>query len=441
MYRCSPTATRNRFPWNRTFLEHAADGIQNGQTDQISTQQPRRSDAWPNPIGDAAIRGLAGDVVNLIAPQSESDPAALLIQFLTLFGNCVGQKPYFKVESTKHHANLFSLIVGQTSKARKGTSFDNIADLFEAASPAWSQNCKNTGLSSGEGLIATVSKEVDKNVPADKRLFIYEPEFAKVLQVQRRNGNTLSPTMRAAWDGKPMQIMTKNSPVKSTDAHVSIIGHITQDELRRELTATDQANGYANRLLFVCAKRSKRLAEGGHVDAKEFGRLAKCLTETRNTAKNITEMKRSKAARKMWRKWYDGLNELPGMLGAITSRAEAQVLRLSLIYALLDSSNVIRAHHLQAALAVWNYCHASASYIFRSKVGDLTADKIYEALVNAGKDGMSRTDIRGLFSRNLSEEQTNQALDLLACSGLIKNRKEQSTKGRPTQMWYATLAI
>jgi len=36
------------------------------------------------------------------------------------------------------------------------------------------------------------------------------------------------------------------------------------------------------------------------------------------------------------------------------SRAEAQVLRLSAIYAVLDSTSIVGLPHLQAALAVWD---------------------------------------------------------------------------------------
>lgn len=93
-------------------------------------QQPN----WPNALSEKALIGLAGKVMELIEPQSESDPAALLIQFLTAFGNSVGPKPYFLVEADKHHANLFSLIVGKTARSRKGTSFGRIRKLFELAS-------------------------------------------------------------------------------------------------------------------------------------------------------------------------------------------------------------------------------------------------------------------------------------------------------------------
>ena len=78
--------------------------------------------AWPT-MGDDAYHGLAGKVVSAIEPHTESDPVAILIQFLTSVGNIVGNCPYYQVEGSRHRANLFNVLVGQSSKARKGTSW------------------------------------------------------------------------------------------------------------------------------------------------------------------------------------------------------------------------------------------------------------------------------------------------------------------------------
>jgi len=67
-------------------------------------------------------------------------------------------------------------------------------------------------------------------------------------------------------DGRTLQNLTKNSPARATGAHISSIGHITADELRRYLTATESANGFGNRQLWICTKRSKLLPEGGTID-------------------------------------------------------------------------------------------------------------------------------------------------------------------------------
>ena len=84
-----------------------------------------------------------------------------------------------------------------------------------------------------------------------------------------------------------------------------------------------------------------------------------------------------------------------------TSRAEAQVLRLSAIYAALDSSSVVGLPHLQAALAVWDYCSASASHLFGDSTGDAIADRILEALVESPQ-GISKQQIRRLFHGHVS---------------------------------------
>jgi len=69
--------------------------------------------------------------------------------------------------------------------------------------------------------------------------------------------------MRSAWDTGMLATLTKNDAVTATGAHISVIGHITADELRAELTATDSANGFANRFLFLAVRRSKALPFGG----------------------------------------------------------------------------------------------------------------------------------------------------------------------------------
>src|SRR5262245_18996660 len=80
----------------------------------------------------------------------------------------------------------------------------------------------------------------------------------------KREGNILSRVIRDAWDGRErLQTLTKNSPTKATNACISIVAHITVEELRRMLDETAMANGFANRFLFACVKRSTLLPLGG----------------------------------------------------------------------------------------------------------------------------------------------------------------------------------
>ena len=104
-------------------------------------------------------------------------------------------------------------------------------------------------MSTGEGLIHAVRDGVEKEEPIkekgritgyqsvvvdegvkDKRLLVMESELAKVLKVMERQGNSLSPVLRQAWDTGTLRVMTKTNPTVATDAHISLIGHITLEE-------------------------------------------------------------------------------------------------------------------------------------------------------------------------------------------------------------------
>jgi hypothetical protein len=79
-------------------------------------QAPER---WPAPPAQAAYHGLAGDIVATIAPHTEADPIAILAQLLVAFGAAVGRGAFFQVEATRHHANEFLVLVGDSAKAAK----------------------------------------------------------------------------------------------------------------------------------------------------------------------------------------------------------------------------------------------------------------------------------------------------------------------------------
>lgn len=404
------------------------------------------SPEWPEPPDEAAYHGLAGEIVRAISPHSESDPVGLLVQLLVAVGNVIGKEPYFLVEATRHYTNLDVVSVGKTSRARKGTSLRHVLRLLETIDPLWSKNCIKSGLSSGEGLIwqirDTIVKEkggrtvVEDEGVEDKRLLVIQEEFSSILKVMGRQGNTLSPVLRDAWDGVNLSSLTKNSPARATSPHVSVIGHVTKDELIRYFDSTEAANGFGNRFLWLCVKRSQVLPEGGQIQQVDFASLIKRLAQAVDFARTVGQMGRDEETRTIWNQVYSELTrDVPGLLGAVMARGEAQVVRLSCLYALLDLSSVVRAVHLKAGLAVWGYCERSAQYVFGDSLGYPMADSILRAL-RATPEGLSRTDIQNLFSRNYGAGEINRALGFLLEQGSAKRRSEQ-TDGRPTERWFA----
>jgi hypothetical protein len=141
--------------------------------------------------------------------------------------------------------------------------------------------------------------------------------------------------------------------------------------------------------------------------------------------------------RKLWEEAYDALTgDRPGLYGAITSRSEAHVLRLSMLYAILDRSTEIGDTHILAALALWEYCDRSAAHLFGDSTGDRNADAILAAL-RAKPEGMNRSEIRrGVFGDNRSAREVAQALGVLEQYRLAECTHIQ-TGGRTAERWFA----
>ncbi|HEX4796176.1 MAG TPA: hypothetical protein VH370_20470 [Humisphaera sp.] len=418
---------------------------------------PTSEKEWPELHVDA-LHGLPGAFVVQTEPHTEADPAAVLIQLLASFGSAAGRNAYFVAGGSRHYPNLYATLVCRTSKGRKGTSWAVAKHPFERIDPDWLNNCVNSGLSSGEGLIWQVRDPIEKRVAVkakgrptgeydtvieddgipDKRLMVLESEFANVLKVMQRDGNTVSAVIRNAWDNGNLKSMVKNSPACATSAHVSIIGHITFDELRRYMDRTEAANGLGNRFLWALVRRSKCLPEGGDLQSEDFSDLYDRMNAALSNAKTASLITRDSAAKELWASIYPTLSEgQPGMTGALTSRSEAQVMRLAMIYALMDEQRMIRLPHLKAGIALWNYCESSVRYIFGSSMGDPVADELLQAL-RARPEGMTRTEISQHFANNREAAQISNALMAMSERGLVRMKKEEGQgKGRKPERWFS----
>ncbi len=413
--------------------------------------------SWPAKAAPKAFHGLAGEIVRAVEPHSEADPAALLALTLAAFGSACGRGPGWGIGGTFHATNLFVLVIGRTSDGRKGTGWDAIKPVFAGADPAWASERVQSGLSSGEGLIHAVRDPQTKQAVVkehgkptgeyieetedygvdDKRLLAREGEFASVLRVMRRDGSTLSTTVRSLWDSGDVRTLTKGKPERATGAHVSIIGDITPDELRRELDDTSTANGFMNRFLLVCAKRSKELPFGGSLDQARLRELADAVRTSLRFAGTLHSIPFDAEASTLWEAEYSRLTAGHlGMFGAVTGRAAPQVRRLATIYALMDQSEEVRLADLRAALALWRYCEDSARHIFGATLGDRVADQLLEKLLGA-PGGLTRSDMRLILGGRVTGDRIDTALDLLREHGLAYVER-QATGGRPAERWFAT---
>lgn len=406
---------------------------------------------WPE-LGSKALVGIAGEFVAMATEKSEADPVAVLVTFLAHFGIECGPNPHIMVGDTKHYARLFVTIVGDTSKARKGTSAQPVERLFRELSSFYSLYSYNKNeiclpaktspgpLSSGEGLINEVRDPVkvsdakkgscktsDQGID-DKRLFVMDQELASALQCTRREGNTLSTILRGFWDSGSVEPLIKTSKIRTTGAHVGIVTHITMAELNRLLSATELLSGFSNRFLWILAHRPKIVPMPLPMPNDKVERLGKTIVRLVKHTQSQSPIRLSPQAQEFWGEVYPELAKAhPGITGAVINRAEAQTLRLSMIYALLGEKTAIEQKHLESALAVWNYAEASARYIFGEREENPIAQKILELLKGGPK---SATDIYRSFSNDITNKQFETAINELRSTNRLSVTKESVPKGR-----------
>jgi hypothetical protein len=454
---------------NIVRIPSAADGSKQGIDDYLA-RGGRLEDleilpfegGWLPPQGwpvlpRQALQGIAGEVVEVVSPNTESDPVAILALFLSAYGNMIGRGAHFVVEGDTHYCKIWPVLVGESSLARKGTAQGRVNRVLAQVEEHWYHNCQAQGLSSGEGLIYHVrdrkTKDKDGEVivvdegVVDKRLMLTEPEFAGPLTVMRREGNTLSVVIRMAWDNASLQTMSKNTPERSTASHITIAAHTNQEELLKHLTTAKLGGGIANRFFFLLVRRSKLLPHGGKEDVLPedlIDRLRDAIAFGRNE-RHITLSEQPEeeygghSASKLWEAIYPDLSKgAAGLFGAVTSRAEAQVRRFSTIYAALECSREVRIRHLLAGLSLWDYSRQSSYLIFGGKTGDEIADDILHALQNAEGDGMSRSELMHHFNRNLKASRIRAALNQLRQDGWARAEERKTGKPGPAEeRWFA----
>jgi Protein of unknown function (DUF3987) len=436
---------------NRESVPDEWRGLRDSQTQTTqATDDDTKTLAFNFPTFDSKnYYGIAGEIAKLASENSEADIMAVYVSFLTAAAAMLGRHKYIWLGDSKHYARIFAALVGASSRSRKGTSFKSVRHIIRKTEEIYLKRSTthvfdslciaDGGLSSAEGLIFAVRDEAEQtsgksNTPLwdaviDKRLLVVEEELANVLKISQREGNTLSPLLRKAWDGGTLAPMTKNNRLKATDPHINVIGHITQYELKFLISDSDIHNGLSNRFLWVCVRRTQKMAFPRRMDDSKLLAMAIRLSDALMKSEIEEVVDLSQEAREYWTLQYPIVSaDITGLMGSITSRSEAYVLRIGLLFCLLDGVNQIEQKHLKAAVDLVAFCNQSVEFIFSTPADSeagTDADKLLKALA---KKPMTQTEISRLFSNNKTRRQLMELLTELQALNKVKSSQQIGTK-------------
>jgi hypothetical protein len=403
--------------------------------------------AWPERPEAMLSHGVVGGLLRRVELETEADPASIATTFLVAMGNVIGRGPHAVVDGTPHHLNLFAAIVGGTSEGRKGTSMGIVRAIMRDVDPDWVRLCRTPNLTSGEGLIDRVRDDVyrmilDKKTGQpenvlvepgveDKRLLCEIQELAGTMRAGRSERSTLFQTMREAWDGVDLATMSKNSRRAATAPHVSVVAHVTPEELTKLQTDADVFGGTWNRFLWIASKRARLRPHGGDFD--ELGELQADVRSVVTRARNVGRMRRTPAADRLWEEEYYRRAEVRagGVIGAIIGRAEPQLLRLSMLAALAREENVVDVEDLTAALSLWRYVEATVRMLFGG-CEDPLVRRVIEAI--RATPGISRSTLHRQTAKTMLAPRFLDVLARAAATGEVEAERVE-TGGRPRETW------
>ena len=412
---------------------HASDTEAAGPMEDAFVDTHRNA-PQPDP---ACLYGLVGDVARAGSNNTEANPFAVAAAALTYLGTAVGRGPYMPIGDDCNHARLFMVHVGRSSRGRKGTAkkliyriHSAVRDLDESLVP----QVHRGGLSTREGLALMIHDgymDGKNEVPAieDKRLFTVESEFANILHQSKRTGNTLSAALRDAWDGTNIRPAVKTCRVWATDPHIGIIGDVTPSELRELMHSRELTNGFANRFIFFWAEGDKVLPFPQYTPKDVVDTLATRVAQVlrfsgadRHADNDVMRMEFSRDAASLYERLYKGElrdrsagEHITGLL----DRRAPMLLRLAMLFALTDLTNVIAVAHVDAAMAWVRYWVDSVKFIFQSAIEEAgaaatteAAQRIIAYLTERGQ--ATRTELsKGCFGGHANKVTLDKVLDEL----------------------------
>jgi len=394
-------------------------------------------------IDPLAFHGAVGEWALGASKYTEADPVALLASAQVMLAVLIGGGPHIVAGNDRHSVKHFSVLVGATSHGGKGTSYAGARSLVEKVDPALAELTMG-GFGSGEIIVDTLADPVepDDEIP-DSRLMIYEPEMARVLRVAGREGSTLSQIIRDAFDGRTLEARSRKKTSTASGTHVGVLAHITLEELRLRLGDAEAFGGYVNRHIWHFVERGPLQPKGGSIPDELSARYAARLRPAVEQARRVAQYVRSTSAERLWEQVYieHANDQPPGRLGASIARGHAIMLRLSLLYAVLDGSRVIEEEHIAAARARWRHGRASAEVIFgEAGLTDPAMTKLYRGIRAAGPPGLDITAQHQLFNGHLAKGRLEELRTRLEVADLIVTRTVP-TGGRPAMRSIAKEAI
>lgn len=348
---------------------------------------------FPEEPEDAAFDGVMGEMINDLAYGTDASTVGLLGALIAFCGAMLPGSAYFHRQQT---SSPFMALVGESSVGRKGTAMTRVADAMSSAiGGAEVHRAVLDGINSGEGLVNSLASRAYGGQAVTG--LVFEEEYASLIASRGREGSTLDPKMRQAFDGGPLSNRrARDSQIVNPPYWLPAIIGITPSELRQRLDSVALTNGSANRWLYLPVTRRKRLSDGS---PPEFSPdIAAMLRDKhRQAQRSPLSLTVDPIVSQTLSDYSDFLpNATYGLSRDLSKRLPIIAFRIALVHAIVDGSSSVGIDHLNRALALTEYARRGMGWVFGDTIGNADANLLYRQLVQKG--GLSANTItRGII--------------------------------------------
>jgi hypothetical protein len=402
-------------------------------------------DAYYGPLGEIAKRHREQIQINL---------EAFYAMLLPAMGWLIGRRAMIQISQDKHYPNLFAAVVGETS-CGKGTCWNIIEALLEQVEPECSVRL-HRDVASAPGLIGLVrdaSRKIDgKKVTddpgvADKRCLVLFEEMENLFTATARKGSTLEKVWNMAWDGRTLENNARHTE-KSTNPHICCVAHITPESFRYAIDRASGGlgftNGFLNRFITVQAIRERILPMGGNLPD-----VSDCVQQIRDAMAWLGLVNGGPPKRIQWHpstssEWRDfvvgsdGDHPFLDGIRPIAARLKPLVMRIAMLYAVIDRQDQIQLHHLRAAKAMCLQCIDSSRLLFAKGGQCHRSRSLHDRVLSAIHAGnYTRTTLsHALGGKGFTGEHLGLVLTDLLAEGLVTKGETLTVKGVTVDAWF-----
>jgi hypothetical protein len=398
-------------------------------------------------VPDFAFRGPIGEFAMLAARSTNAPALALLVTGLAAFGAMVGHGPRAIYNGARTVAQPWVLLVGATGVG-KGLSMAVCESALDYV-PSRDRKSVLTNMNSGEGLVkAMLSIDAlrDGSVPA---LLVLE-EFAGLLRVKEREGQTLGQMLRVAYDGRALTRAVAKEVIAVADPAIAVIAHVTPQELLRQASFLDAKGGFLNRFMPLPATRHEPLEPGGDIEFEAVGeRIEEAVRYARSLSSPIPTSASALALFDVIKAWHREVVRLPGLVGSMLERTNQHIHRLALTFFLTRADlerPYIDAGDVVAAAAIASLSEKTVMELWAEKPANTRQALIVTKVVAAGSEGITPTQLLQMAGSAYRGRLREDIARMLDDGVLLKHRVVPrgwrltcGTRSRPPSLWRAVV--